>query len=169
MRTRIAIIAILLAVTLSAASLHASSQPPAQNGRAPAFSYSLEIAGILATEFASADGFACEMEVVAYQRGDDSSRLDLQPGVERCGPITLERELTSDAELWAWYEATREGTAEPRPGALVVLDGNGEEMARYVFSDAWPSKYAIGGVDARNDEALNETLVIQTTGIQRIT
>ena len=72
-----------------------------------------------------------------------------------------ERGLTFDAELWSWYES-----AQPRGGAVVLLDEDGNESMRWNFSGALAVGWEGPPLDARNPEIALEKLEIAYEGLE---
>lgn len=126
----------------------------------PSYTFRVEIDGIASASFREVSGLRCETEVVEFREGGESSTIRLLPGLSRCGPITLKRGFTGDAELWNWYNQVFEGSPVRKNGSVIILDNSGTERARYNFFDAWPVSYSIGEFDAGSKGVLVETVEI---------
>ncbi len=153
-------IAILVAVTVQAPS--GGREDPI-----PSFNFAVEIEGVVVGSFKEVSGLKCETEVVEYREGTDPNVVRLLPGISRCGPIVLEKGLTSSTELWDWYEQTLTGSVARKNGAVIMLSASHTEVARYNFYNAWPSKYEISPLNAGSSEVLIETVVLAVEMIER--
>lgn len=132
----------------------------------PSASFELTIPGLLAAKFHSVDGLSSESEIIEYRDGSSGATLKI-PGRVRYGDITLKRGVTSDGSLAAWraLAESETGAIERKNGTIVVFDKTGRPVARYSFSQGWPSKVGVG-VDPETGVAI-ETLVIAVEGISR--
>ena len=84
------------------------------------------------------------------------------------GTISLRRGEARGTELWAWYEAARNGVLAGRKDATIVLyDSGGRPVATWHLENAWPSKIEIGGLKSDANEVSIETLTIAHEGFGR--
>lgn len=84
--------------------------------------------------------------------------------------IVLRRGLTSDTELWDWYESGTDRIGVPRGknGAVVLHDRAGTPILRFHFENAWPSKIEVGELQAGPSVALIETVTLTCESIRRV-
>ena len=52
--------------------------------------------------------------------------------------------------------------------AIVVQNEAGSDEARFVVSEAWPTKYSASELNAQGNEVLIETLELANEGIERV-
>ena len=107
-------------------------------------------------------------ELALTGRGDDTAiRL---PGKRTPPTVTLKRGLTRSLEIDAWHELVQAGSIEAatRDVTLTVYNVEGQPVARYHLTDAWPSKLEVGGLKAGASEVLMETVTMTCEFIQRV-
>ena len=120
----------------------------------PSFRFRVEIEGVDAGQFASVDGLSCETEVIEYREGGESNTIRLQPGLTRCGPVTLSKGLTADSVLWDWYNQMVQGDLQRRSMSIIVMDYKGNEARRYNLFECFPVSYKLGEFDAGNNDKM---------------
>lgn len=128
------------------------------------YRFIVEIDGIVRTGFVEVAGLNINIDVSEYREGSDlltSVRLD--PGLSHYGPLVLKYGVTCDGskELWEWMKQTLEGNVQRKNIAIVVLDRKGNQVVRYVLTNAWPSSLRVSTLDSRSSSHLTEELVIQ--------
>ena len=134
--------------------------------------FGLEVDGVEMSYFQSASGFSNESSLVddVVSMGNGTQVIRKQPGDLTWGPLTLTRGVTSDMALWTWRkEVIDGGTGSMRRNiSLVMFNHSSEEVARYNFERAWPSKWT--GPDVKSDDAsvVIETLEIQYESMERV-
>ena len=107
------------------------------------FMFSVEL-NDLTGYFTEVSGIISESAVVTHlvvsPRGEE---ITLQvPGRSDGGEITLKRGLTTNTEFWEWREMVVNGhVAEARAdGSIVMYNRAYQEVRRWDFFNAWPSK-----------------------------
>ncbi|MFN7924170.1 MAG: phage tail protein [Bryobacteraceae bacterium] len=98
----------------------------------------VEVDGVVAAGFAEVDGLEAKSETIRLRSG-----------------------LAQSMDLWHWVEDTVTGQAPFRHGSVVVLDGTRQEVARFGFTNGWPSQWkptgscaaglAIGELEIRHE------------------
>lgn len=81
----------------------------------------------------------------------------------------VSRTLSADRDLWDWHRRIIENGRihERRSGSIVVLDPAGVELARWSFTNGWPSKIEVGTLEAGTSEVLTEKITITAETIER--
>ena len=116
--------------------------------------FCLEIDGLSTAGFARCIGLEASRHVVAYREGGrDGPRL-FDDGITP-GRLMLERGVSRDRALWEWFES-----GDRRDGAVVLLDGRGEERARWRLRRAFPSRWNGPELDAEIAEIAIEAVEI---------
>ena len=135
------------------------------------FRYRLEIDGLTIAGFSEVSIAETAVEVVEYREGNDPPHVRKLPGLRKYGNITLKRGMTTSLELYEWHRQVvngQVGTARKNI-AIVVADETGTDKARFVVTDAWPTKYSPSDLNAKGNEVLIETLELVNEGIERVT
>ncbi len=137
----------------------------------------LEIDGSVVSILASVSGLDVEMEVATTQQvGKDgkSQTIKTLAGRNKQGDITLTRMAPPDAtsdKLWVWFHDIRnkgilqsDRTNNRKNGSIVIYDSTHVEVARFNFTNGWPSKISTDqlSVDSNDPVKENVTLTIET-------
>ena len=139
--------------------------PSSRHDPLSGFNIQIEINGIAAAGFSECSGLSSETDVVEYREGGDR-RVRLLPGLTRFGRIVLRRGITADRALWDWRQTVVNGTADRRSGSVILLDAERNEVARWNFFEAWPSKWVGPDLNAQSSEVAIETLEIAHEGLE---
>jgi phage tail-like protein len=134
------------------------------------FRFRVEIDGIQATGFSEVFIAPTTTEVIEYREGTDPSRVRKLPGLTKFGNITLKRGVSASLELFNWHlQVVRGEISNARRNIIiVVLDETGQDVARFRVSDAWPTKYDPGDLNAKGNEVFIESLELANEGIERV-
>lgn len=129
----------------------------------------VEIDGISIAGFSRVELPGASSALVSYREGADrSGTRRLMGGVED-EPLVLERGVTQNQELFEWFSLVTDGKVEEarRSLAVVLLDEQHTEAARWTFTDAWPTRYEAPVLDAATNEVAIERVEIAHEGMQR--
>jgi phage tail-like protein len=91
-------------------------------------------------------------------------------GLMKFSNIVLKRGITQDMDLWKWRKLVMDGKiAEARRnGAIILIDGEGNDAARWEFRDAWPVKLSGPSLNATGNDVAIETLELVHEGLDRV-
>ncbi|POG54372.1 phage tail protein [Haloferax marisrubri] len=131
----------------------------------------LEIGGLVTAGFSRCDLPSATSAVVEYREGADPPTPRKLPGLNEYGPLVLEVGVTDRSlELSEWRTLVEQGRMDEarRDAAVVLLDATGNPAARWVFREAWPSKYDAPRLDAMASEVAVERLVVVHEGFARV-
>lgn len=132
------------------------------------FNFLVELDGIAEAGFTECSGLESTTEVIETREGGQNTTVRKLPGKTTYSDITLKWGLTTTEELWEWRQKVVEGKVERKNGSIVVFDlANQQEVARWNFVDAWPTKWEGPSFDATGNEIAVETLVLAHEGITR--
>lgn len=131
------------------------------------FNFLVEIGGIARAAFQQVSGLDSTIDVIEHREGGDPLTPRKFPGQAKYSNITLKWGMTDDAELYQWHRSAVEGSVSRRDGSIVLLDRRGQEVARWNFFRAWPSKWDGPDFDAEGTDIAIETLEIVHEGIER--
>jgi len=131
------------------------------------FRFRLEIGGINEAHFSEVTGFDITTDVIDYREGDEPTHVRKLPGLNKFGNVTLKRGITDSMDLYNWYKDVLAGKTRRETVAIVVLDEEGKDKARFQITDAWPSKYDPMDLNAKGNDVSIETLELVNEGVER--
>lgn len=128
------------------------------------FQFSLELNGMTGY-FTEVTGILSESPVATHKVvTQDAKEVVLQvPGRADGDQMTFKRGLTTNIEFWAWRELVITGNlSEARvDGSVVMYNRAYEEVRRWNFINAWPSKLSGPEMAAdSNDFAIEELTIV---------
>ena len=134
------------------------------------FRFRLEIDGIQAAAFSAVVIGATTTAVIDYREGTDPLHVRKLSGLTTFGPVTLTRGVTDSLELFNWHKQIISGllVANRKQAAIVIADETGADRARFMVSEAWPTKYQPGELNAKGNEVFIELLELANEGIERV-
>lgn len=137
-----------------------------------AFKFGLEIEGKLSGYFTTVSGIGSESEVIEHKIvNPDTGETIIQklPGRLTWTEVTLKRGVTSNIDVWTWRQSVVEGKIDDaRTNCSIVAYNQGnEEIARWNFEYAWPSKVTGPEMDAGSQDYMVEEIVIVHEGMWR--
>ena len=134
--------------------------------------FSLEIQGVISGYFTEVGGLGSEHEIVEHKVVDKNGHDMVMkiPGRLKWSDITLKRGITSSMDLWDWRKQVEDGDVQGarKNGSVVMYDQSYSQVARWNFSNAWPSKVSGPSLNAQNNEFGIEEMVIVHEGIERV-
>ncbi len=147
-----------------------SAEPPFT---AHAFAIELRLPGegepLCEAAFCECDGLELQRSIVTLREGGAASSVRLLAGQESFGRVTLRRGMTSDFDLWDWWERVRR---DPRLRAtcdVIVLSPDlAEQRARFRLHGCLPAKLTAPHLDATGNEVAIETLEIACESIELV-
>ena len=133
------------------------------------FKFRVEIDGIAAAHFSEAAIGETTTEAIDYREGTDPNHVRKLPGLTKFGNITLKRGVTDNQVIWEWHKDILDGMIGERRKtiAITVIDESGADKARFVVSEAWPTKYDPSDLNAKGNEVFIELLELVNEGIER--
>jgi len=155
---------VALAVNASAISLPDRVDAATRQEGITAARFSISIDGVQIASFSELQGIASSVELVP---SDDGSLLG--QGTKRF-TVVLRRGLNRDISMAAWHELVILGdvAAARKSCSLTMYDADGNPVARYHLTNAWPSKIDVGSLKAGSSEVLMETVTMTCEFIQRV-
>jgi phage tail-like protein len=131
------------------------------------FNFLVEIDGITQAGFQEVSGLDTSTAAVDYREGTDPNHARKLTGLNTYSPITLKRGITDSAELWNWRQTVMDGKTQRKNGSVVLRDEAGNEVIRWNFSEAWPSKWTGPTLSADTASVAVETLEITLEELKR--
>ncbi len=134
------------------------------------FRFRLEIDGLQIAGFSEVHIGASKTDVIEYREGTDPPHTRKLPGRTHYGDVTLKAGVTRSLELFNWRKqvVTGETPAARKRVVILVQDEDGSDLARWTVSEAWPSQYQPGDLNAKGNEVLIELLELANEGIERV-
>ncbi len=134
--------------------------------------FGVEFQGQVKGAFRECTGMGSENEVVEYKASGEKGEQVVKkvPGRMKWNNITLKRGITDSMELWAWRKLVEQGKVDDarKNGSIIMFSTKGDEIARWDFVNAWPSKLNGPMANAANNEVAIEELEITHEGYSRV-
>ena len=127
----------------------------------------MEIDSITRAAFQECSGFDSTIDVIEHREGGENTTLRKLPGMTKYSNIILKWGMTDDTDLYDWHREVVEGTVNRKNGSIVLLNRGGDEVARWNFVRAWPTKWDGPDLNAEGTDVAIETLELAHEGIER--
>jgi len=131
------------------------------------FNFLVELDGITRAAFQEVSGFDSTIDVIEHREGGDNTTPRKLPGMTKHSNIVLKWGMTDDVELYKWHRDAVRGTIARKNGSIVLLDRAGQEVARWNFVNAWPTKWDGPDLNAEGTDVAIETLELAHEGIEQ--
>ena len=134
------------------------------------FRFRVEIDGIAAAAFSEIVIGPMTVEAIDYREGTDPPHVRKIAGLAKTGDVTLKRGITQSLDLYNWFRqvATGQLAGNRRKVVITVMDEAGNDAARFVVSEAFPTKYDPSDLNAKGNDVCIETLELANEGIERV-
>lgn len=132
------------------------------------FNFLVEIDGITRAAFQEVSGFDSTIDVIEHREGGENTTPRKLPGMTKYSNLTLKWGITDDVDLYTWHRQIVQGQIDRRNGSIVLLDRAGQEVARWNFFRAWPTKYDGPDLNAEGNDVAIETLELAHEGVERV-
>ena len=125
-----------------------------------AFRFAVQIEGITEAVFTECTLPTLEVEVHQQMEGGLNNAVHHLPGRVKAGKITLKRGISSSDKLLAWYMDNAQGkiSSSRRTVSVVMYDSLLEEVMRWNFEGAFPSRWTGPSFVSGNSALAIETL-----------
>jgi phage tail-like protein len=135
------------------------------------FRFRLEINGIAQANFSEVAIGETTTEAIDYREGNEkTNHVRKLSGLTKFGNITLKRGYTDSLDIWNWHKQILDGQIQSnrKEVIIVVQDEAGTDKARFVVSEAWPTKYDPSDLNGKGNEVFIELLELVNEGIERV-
>jgi phage tail-like protein len=132
------------------------------------YNFLVEIDGIARAAFQQVSGFDSTVDIVEHREGGENTTVRKLPAMTRYSNLQLRWGITDDLQLYDWHRRAVRGELERKNGSIVLLDRRGEEVARWNFVRAWPSRYDGPDLNAETSDIAIETLELAHEGVERV-
>jgi phage tail-like protein len=137
-----------------------------------AFKFALEIEGKLTGYFTNVSGIGSETETIEQKVVNDAGETMIYkiPGRHSWTEITLKRGVTSNLDIWQWRKDVLEGKIDKARTncSIAALAQDNSEVARWNFTNAWPTKVTGPEMDAGGADYMVEEVTIVHEGVERV-
>ena len=133
------------------------------------FRFRVEIDGVAEAHFSEVAIGETTTEPIDYREGTEPTHVRKLPGLTKFGNITLKRGVTDSQVIYQWHKDILDGKiGEKRKTiTIIVIDEAGSDKARFVISEAWPTKYDPSDLNGKGNEVFIELLELVNEGIER--
>lgn len=142
--------------------------PPSPHDPYKNFNFRVEIDGISIANFSECSGLGTRVDVIEYREGGSSAIRKL-PGLRKVGDIVLKRGVTGSSELQDWHKRVLNGQTDRRNGSIILLDDALQEVVRWNFFQAFPSRWEGPHLKGEGTDVAIETLTLACEGLERVT
>ena len=134
--------------------------------------FGVEFQGQVVGAFRECTGMGSENEVVEYKASGPKGEYVMKkvPGRLKWNNITLKRGITDAMDMWKWRKLVEQGKINEarKNGSIVMFNQEGQEVSRWEFINAWPSKLTGPSANATNNEVGIEELELTIEGYARV-
>lgn len=134
--------------------------------------FGVEFQGQVVGAFRECSGLGSENEVVEYKASGPKGEYVIKkvPGRLKWNNVTLKRGITDSMDMWQWRKLVEQGKiADARKnGTITMYNQQGDAVAKWNFTNAWPSKLSGPSANASNNEVAIEELEITHEGYERV-
>jgi phage tail-like protein len=131
------------------------------------FNFLVEIDGNTITTVTEADIPEGTIEIAEYREGGERQNTGRRlPGRVTFGNLILRRGFTVDRTFFDWWRAVADGDLDRRNVSVVLRDQRGQQVARWNFRNALPTKYDGPSFRARGNEIAIESLELAVEGME---
>lgn len=141
---------------------------PLRKDPVAAFRFWVELDGVLVAGFSQVSGLEIETQFEQYREGGVNNYVHYLPKQTSYQPISLERGLTHSDVLWKWYSACKDGQYTRRNGSIVLCTRDLQEITRWNFFDALPTRWVGPQLSAHSDEIAFESIELVHQGLQAV-
>lgn len=136
------------------------------------YHFSIEIDGVSIAQFQEVSGITSEVDVIDLKENTKDGKYVIHkvPGNRKTPTITLKRAKSSSKDIWDWYQKVYQGKiSDARKNGSIVLHGyDFQEVSRYNFVNAWPSKITTSALKAGSNEIVMEEVTIVCEDLERV-
>jgi len=134
------------------------------------FRFRLEIDGIAQAAFSEVAIGETTTEAIDYREGNEPTHVRKLSGLTKFGNVTLKRGITDSLDIWNWHKEILAGQIQSNRKQVIIVaqDEAGTDKARFVVTEAWPTKYDPSDLNGKGNEVFIELLELVNEGIERV-
>ena len=141
----------------------------------------LEIDGSIVSILSSVSGLDIEMEVVTMEQAGANGKVQVVKTLgksNKAPDLSLVRmappDMTQD-QLWGWFNDIRDKgillsdrSNNRKNGSIVMYDSTNAEIARFNFTNGWPSKISTDQLSVESNDPVKETITLTVESLARV-
>ena len=141
----------------------------------------LEIDGQVVSILSSVSGLDIGMDVVSMEQAGPSGKVQVIKTVgksNKAPDLSLVRmappDMTQD-KLWTWFNDIRDKgimlgdrSNQRKNGSIVMYDSTNTEIARFNFTNGWPSKISTDQLSVESNDPVKETITLVVESLARV-
>ncbi len=141
----------------------------------------LEIDGNVVSILSSVSGLDIEMEVVSTEQAGANGKVQVVKTLgksNKAPDISMVRMAPPDMaqdKLWGWFNDIRDKgmklsdrTSNRKSGSIVMYDSSNAEIARFNFTNGWPSKISTDQLSVESNDPVKETITLTVESLARV-
>jgi phage tail-like protein len=141
----------------------------------------LEIDGEVVSILSSVSGLDVEMDVVTMQQAGAKGKMQIVKtlgNVNKPPDLSLVRMAPPDStqdKMWGWFNDIRDKgillsdrSNNRKNGSIVMYDTTNAEIARFNFTNGWPSKISTDQLSADSNDPVKETITLVIESLARV-
>lgn len=133
-----------------------------------AFTFLVEIEGLLVGGFSEVTGLQIETVIETYREGGLNEYEHKLAGPTRYpSNLILKHGLTDIETLWSWHQDVAQGTIERKNGTIYLLDRQRLPAMWWDFMEAYPVKWTGPELRAESNTVAVETVELVHRGISK--
>ncbi|MFL5383917.1 MAG: phage tail protein [Longimicrobiaceae bacterium] len=99
--------------------------------------------GTIVGGFSDVSGLGIDISYSEYRNGNEKFNTARKiPNTHKNDDITLKRGVVGSDDLFLWLRGVRDGTADPRPVTITLMDEARNPVARWKLFNAQPKKWS---------------------------
>ena len=146
--------------------------PGLQSDALAGYHFAIEIDGVAIAQFQEVSGITLEVDVIDLKENTKDGKFVLHkvPGNHKTPTIVLKRGKNASMDLFQWYQDVITGKIDKarKNGSIVLMGYDHQEVSRYNFVNAWPSKITTSALKAGANEIVTEEVTIVCEDLERV-
>jgi phage tail-like protein len=141
----------------------------------------LEIDGSVVSILSSVSGLDIEMEVVTIEQAGANGKVQVVKTLGKANKapdlslVRMAPPVMTDDKLWGWFNDIRDKgillsdrSNNRKSGSIVMYDSTNVEIARFNFTNGWPSKIATDQLSVESNDPVKETITLTVESLARV-
>jgi phage tail-like protein len=141
----------------------------------------LEIDGSVVSILSSVSGLDIEVDVVTMEQAGANGKIQVIKTLGKANKapdLQLVRMAPADVtqdKMWGWFQDIRDKgillsdrTNNRKNGSVVMYDSTNAEVARFNFTNGWPSKITTDQLSVESNDPVKETITLTIESLTRV-